>query len=292
MSSAPLLHSLIRDVCQRVEWELELNNSGYSQPSVLPQTSSMAESGPKKNSPHSANENVTATAGIAAAPPVSGMVPAHGQPKNISPTAVPPTASVAPSQNETTNSDSRSRAHALAELKFRLDSCTECALSGSRSRIVFSDGTMNASIAFVGDAPSREEDTISLPFIGERGHLLNKIIIAIGERRENSYLCNAVKCAPKPDTVPTSDEIRACSKYLFEQLEKVSPKIIVALGQAPASVLLNTDTDLARLRGQFRLWRNIPVMATWSLDTMLKDPATKRDVWADMKQVKGLLQKS
>ncbi len=292
MSFAPLLHSLIRDVCQRVEWELELNNSGYSQQPVLPQTSSVAGPEPEKKGSHSANSDVTASVGIAAAPSASGMVPAHGQLKNVSPTAVPPPASAVPSQNETTNSDSRSRAHALAELKFRLETCTECALSESRSRIVFSDGTMNASIAFVGDAPSREEDTISLPFIGERGHLLNKIIIAIGERRENSYLCNAVKCAPKSDAVPTSDEIRACSKYLFEQLEKVSPKIIVALGQAPASVLLNTDTDLARLRGQFQSWRNIPVMATWSLDTMLKNPATKRDVWADMKQVKGLLQKS
>ena len=292
MSSAPLLHSLIRDVCQRVEWELELNNSGYSQPSVLPQTSSVTGSGPEKNGFRPASSDVTARVGIAAATSASEVVPAHGQPENVSPTAVPPPAGVARSQNETTNSDSRSRAHALAELKFRLETCTECALSESRSRIVFSDGTMNASIAFVGDAPSREEDTISLPFIGERGHLLNKIIIAIGERRENSYLCNAVKCAPKPDTVPTSHEIRACSKYLFAQLEKVSPKIIVALGQAPASVLLNTDTDLSRLRGQFRLWRNIPVMATWSLDTMLKDPATKRDVWADMKQVKGLLEKS
>lgn len=292
MPSTPSLHSLIRDICQRVEWEQELCNSGYSQQSVLPQPSRVAAPESEKIISKSSELDLTSGAGIAVAPSETGRVPVYSQPQTVSPTAVPPPSSVVPSRNETPNSDSRTRAHALAELKFRLETCTECALSESRSRIVFSDGTMNASIAFVGDAPSREEDTISLPFIGERGHLLNKIIIAIGERRESSYLCNAVKCAPKPDTVPTSDEIRACSKNLFEQLEKVSPKVIVALGQAPASVLLNTDTDLATLRGQFRAWRNVPVMATWSLDTMLKNPATKRDVWADMKLVKGLLQNS
>ncbi|MBN2531067.1 MAG: hypothetical protein JXR76_32075 [Deltaproteobacteria bacterium] len=306
MSYTDSILALARDVLQRVDWERELNCPGYARPANF------------------GDAPVITTPPMTPAPsPIparTGGIPAQPQPKtrHAVPGGRPPEeprgfapSGIAPSSPQQTSYDSRpssaaslnsaasnssnppveqSRAHAMAALKFKLETCTLCPLSEGRSRIVFSDGTMSGAIAFIGDAPSREEDVVSLPFIGQRGHLLNKIILAIGQRRETSYLCNVVKCAPPEGRVATRTELHTCGDFLFEQLKLVSPKVIVALGQAPTELLLNTQAELHTLRGKFHQWNNIPVMPTWSLNQMLSTPAVKREVWDDLKQVKAMLE--
>ena len=292
------LQSLVRDVLQRARWETELDNPGYARPlsGSLPSIAPI----PSQSMPAHAQ---TAQSATSAPPPRHQRPPTASRPvvgdSHRADTTVLPAeikSEVAPSPlPEQTVATKRvveqARAHALAELKFRLEKCTACDLCNTRSRIVFSDGTMSADIAFVGDAPSRDEDLVSLPFVGERGHLLNKIIVAIGLRRENSYLCNVIKCYPGAARTPSTTEVSTCEKFLFEQLAHVSPRVIVALGQTAASALLGVPDELVTLRGNFYQWRGISVMPTWSLDSMLKTPALKRDVWNDLKQVKALLEK-
>ena len=276
------VHSLIQHILQRVAWEKELDVPGYALPAPGEMTTSAQPEGVVKVAPKSPQPPFSK--GEAEVPPFKkgDRVISAQSPQPVSSQQQPSTVARQPIE--------QSKAHALSELKFRLETCTACGLAQNRSRIVFSDGSMTAPIAFVGDGPSREEDLVSLPFVGERGHLLNKIILAIGQRRENSYLCNVVKCAPAPGTGPVRNEIDACAPNLLEQLKHVSPRVIVAMGEVATAVLSGSNVGVAKLRGQFFRWHNIPVMPTWSLDEMLATPALKREVWADMKQVKALLE--
>ncbi|MBN2341095.1 MAG: uracil-DNA glycosylase [Deltaproteobacteria bacterium] len=196
----------------------------------------------------------------------------------------------APTSSVVAPTTDKSKAHALSELKFQLENCTQCALHQKRNRIVFSDGTMNARLAFVGEFPTTEEDMISLPFIGARGHLLNKIILAIEERRETCYLCHVVKCAPGQNALPSQSQVRTCGAHLWQQLRLVSPKVVVALGQTAASFLLETDTPIDTLRGTAVEKNGLQIMPTFSLEHMLNTPASKREVWEDMKKAKAMLQ--
>ncbi|MBN2717465.1 MAG: uracil-DNA glycosylase [Deltaproteobacteria bacterium] len=300
--STPTLQSIIEDVIQRVNWETELAHPGYAHPmsGTLPDVAAASVPLRKGLAAHSANSVSEPSkspepyfhGGARAKNPFEKgrteiSTPISSSPEQGSGQAALLQPQASPATGETIE---QPRAHALSALKFRLEKCTACGLSQSRSRIVFSDGTQSAPIAFVGDAPSRQEDLVSLPFVGERGHLLNKIILAIGQRRENSYLCNVIKCAPAAGQSPSPSEVKICSPFLFEQLKLVSPKVIVALGQIAASAILGTSDAVPAIRGQFHTWQTIPVMPTWSLDDMLATPALKREVWNDMKQVKAMLE--
>lgn len=293
--SIPVLISALRN---RIAWEQELDIAGYAhvestssqRPAEKPSLQSRRPS-PVYQAPVYDATSPSSTKPSPVTPSSNPVAPGGTTSSPANHSGTPPVQATTPSVQLKNTATNQAKAKALSELKFELEKCTQCALHQNRKRTIFSDGTMNADLAFVGDTPSKEEELVSLPFVGARGHLLNKIILAIGYRRETSYLCNVIKCAPQKNMAPGTIEFNTCGRHLLKQLQLVSPKVVVALGQTAASYLLGSDTPIDQLRGTFCSKHNMQIMPTYSLDHMLSTPASKRDVWEDMKLVKQFLAK-
>ncbi|HEY2388971.1 MAG TPA: uracil-DNA glycosylase [Candidatus Binatia bacterium] len=178
----------------------------------------------------------------------------------------------------------------LPQLRAAIGDCTRCKLSGERTNLVFGVGNPAAELVFVGEAPGRDEDLRGEPFVGRAGQLLTEIITkGMKLRREDIYIANIIKCRPPQNRNPEPDEIASCEPFLVRQLALIRPKVIVALGTFAAQTLLKTRTPITRLRGTWTDYHGIPLMPTFHPAYLLRNPAEKRVVWADIQQVMGAL---
>lgn len=178
----------------------------------------------------------------------------------------------------------------LERIRGDIGECTRCKLHTSRTHIVFGEGKSDAELMFVGEGPGADEDATGRPFVGAAGKLLDKIIEAIGFKRDEVYIANVVKCRPPGNRKPEKDETSTCEQFLFRQIATIGPKVIVALGNTPLESLLNLKTGgITKARGQFYDYNGVKVMATFHPAYLLRDPTKKREVWDDMKKVKGEL---
>ena len=122
------------------------------------------------------------------------------------------------------------------------------------------------------------------------GQLLTKIIEAIDLKREDVYIANVIKCRPPGNRAPEPDEVATCEPFLFQQIDTIRPRVIVALGTHAAHALLKIDTPISRLRGRVHEFRDgIKLIPTFHPAFLLRSPDRKRDVWEDMKKVRALL---
>lgn len=177
------------------------------------------------------------------------------------------------------------RRETLEDIRRELESCRRCPLCTGRRNIVFGVGNPQADLVFVGEAPGREEDEKGEPFVGEAGRLLDRIIFAMGLRRQDVYICNVEKCRPPGNRDPLPEEVEACEPYLKRQLAAIRPRVIVALGRFAVQTLLRDDTPITRLRGTWRRYEGIALMPTFHPAYLLRNPMSKREVWEDMKEV-------
>ncbi|HKT79586.1 MAG TPA: uracil-DNA glycosylase [Vicinamibacterales bacterium] len=183
-----------------------------------------------------------------------------------------------------------SESEALTTVRADIGDCTRCKLHGlGRQQIVFGVGNPAADLMFVGEAPGGDEDIQGIPFVGRAGQLLTKIIEAIGLTRDEVYIANVIKCRPPQNRNPEPDEIEQCEPFLFRQIDIIKPKVIVALGKFAAQTLLRTDTPISRLRGRQFEFRGAQLVPTFHPAFLLRNPASKREVWEDMKLVRTLL---
>src|SRR6478609_4339955 len=170
------------------------------------------------------------------------------------------------------------------------DDCRRCKLHTlGRKQIVFGVGNPNADLMFVGEAPGADEDEQGIPFVGRAGQLLTKIIEAIGLSRDAVYIANVIKCRPPQNRNPEQDEVETCEPFLFQQVDIIKPKVIVALGTFAARALLRTLDPISRLRGRIYDYRGAKLIPTFHPAYLLRNPSSKRDVWEDMKIVRKLL---
>jgi uracil-DNA glycosylase len=185
---------------------------------------------------------------------------------------------------------SRNAAAALAAVREDLGDCTRCKLHTlGRRQIVFGVGNPEADLMFVGEAPGADEDEQGIPFVGRAGQLLTKIIEAIGLTRDQVYIANVIKCRPPGNRNPEPDEVEMCEPFLFRQIDVIKPKVIVALGKFGAQTLLRTLDPISRLRGRVYNYRGAKLVPTFHPAYLLRNPASKREVWEDMKVVRDLL---
>jgi uracil-DNA glycosylase family 4 len=186
---------------------------------------------------------------------------------------------------------SRSAAEALVAIRDDIGDCTRCKLHRmGRKQIVFGVGDPSADLMFVGEAPGADEDIQGIPFVGRAGQLLTKIIEAIGLTRDQVYIANVIKCRPPENRNPEPDEVDSCEPFLFGQIDRIEPKVIVALGTFAAKALLKTQDPISRLRGRVFDYRGAKLVPTFHPAFLLRSPDRKRDVWEDMKKVRALLQ--
>jgi len=128
--------------------------------------------------------------------------------------------------------------------------CTKCRLSEGRTQVVFGVGDPEADLMFVGEAPGFHEDKQGIPFVGQAGKLLDKLLAGIGLTRADVYVVNTLKCRPPGNRDPLPEEKHACEPWLFKQIELIRPKVIATLGNHATKQLTGKDTGITRVHGQ------------------------------------------
>lgn len=188
---------------------------------------------------------------------------------------------------------SASGSETLDDIRADLGDCHRCRLDQQRTQIVFGVGNPQAKLVFVGEGPGADEDAQGIPFVGRAGQLLTQMIENTAQRegipleRKDVYICNVVKCRPPGNRTPEADEMEICGQFLFRQLEAIRPRAICALGATAIKALLNNREGVTRLRGNWFMWRDIPVMVTYHPSYLLRayNQAAKRESWEDLKKV-------
>ena len=183
---------------------------------------------------------------------------------------------------------SRSKSECLSALEERVRKCTRCPLSKTRNRVVFGEGSVDSSVAFIGEAPGRAENEQGRPFVGSAGQLLSKAIEALGLRREDVYIANIVKCRPPNNRVPREAEIASCLPYLLEQLSIVAPTAVGLLGAVAAQSILKMDSPVFKLRRKVFTHSEMKLVPTYHPAALLRNPDLKSHFWKDMRLIRSI----
>jgi uracil-DNA glycosylase len=143
------------------------------------------------------------------------------------------------------------RREALKEVLTQVQGCVRCTeLAAARRNVVFGAGNADADLMFVGEAPGASEDEQGLPFVGQAGKLLEKLLVEIGMSRAEVFIANVLKCRPPGNRDPLPVEIENCREYLYRQVELIRPKVICSLGNFSTKLLRGDPTGITRLHGQ------------------------------------------
>lgn len=167
--------------------------------------------------------------------------------------------------------------------------CRKCQLCHGRANAVPGEGAADARLVVVGEGPGATEDETGRPFVGRAGELLTDILAAIELPRERVFICNIVKCRPPNNRRPQQDEIESCVPYLYAQLDRLRPQVILAMGGTAAETLLNTKQSLASLRNRVHSFRGMPLIVTYHPAALLRNPHWKKPTWDDVRIARQLL---
>lgn len=174
----------------------------------------------------------------------------------------------------------------LEELRVHIGDCRRCKLAKHRANLVFGAGNPYARLMFIGEAPGKEEDLQGLPFVGDAGMLLTRLIIKMGMKREDVYIANIIKCRPPMNRDPEEDELSTCRKFIEKQIEIIRPQIIMTLGRIALQALMERpNLRITSARGRFLDYRGIPLMPTFHPAYLLRNPKDKILTWADAQKV-------
>ncbi len=177
----------------------------------------------------------------------------------------------------------------LNRLRSVSDACQRCALHETRTRPVFADGTPEARVMCVGEAPGQREDETGLPFVGRAGQLLDRLLTAVGMGRDRVFIRNVLKCRPPGNRNPLPEEIAQCSPFLLRQLQLVDPAVVIAFGTFAARTLLDSKESLGRLRQRTHLYEGRPLVVTYHPAALLRNPGWIRPTWEDLQSVRTIL---
>lgn len=190
-------------------------------------------------------------------------------------------------------------AKSLEELRATIQSFEGLAVKKTAMNMVFCDGSPEADIMVIGEAPGADEDRQGKPFVGASGQLLDKVFSRIGLSRtaENAknglYISNILNWRPPGNRTPTPDEMRIAQPFIERHIQLAQPKILVLVGNTPMKSILNTKEGIKKMRGQWhnyetvtaelpKLDQKIIAMPTFHPAFLLRNPGEKKTVWQDM----------
>lgn len=182
----------------------------------------------------------------------------------------------------------------LDGLRDALAAFEHCELKQGAKSLVFSDGHPGARVLVLGEAPGRDEDIEGKPFVGAAGQLLDKMFAAIGLSRNSDdlkaalYITNVMPWRPPGNRDPSPEEIAMMRPFVERHIELAKPEVIVLMGNTPCSALLGAK-GILRLRGTWTQALGKPVMPMTHPAYLLRNPAAKRDAWADLLAIKARL---
>ncbi len=145
--------------------------------------------------------------------------------------------------------DAVERAAALRRYAEETAGCTKCALAQGRTQVVFGSGNPDAELMFVGEAPGFHEDQQGVPFVGQAGKLLDRLLEGIGLTRADVFVANVLKCRPPGNRDPLPEEIAACEPHLFRQIELIEPTLVSTLGNFATKLLSGRPAGITRVHG-------------------------------------------
>lgn len=122
-------------------------------------------------------------------------------------------------------------------------------LAEGATQLVFADGSPDADIVFIGEAPGKNEDEQGLPFVGAAGKFLNEMLESIGLKRTDVYITNIVKYRPPNNRDPEPEEKKAFWPYLMRQLDVIQPKLVVTLGRHSMEYFL-PNQKISQIHGE------------------------------------------
>ncbi len=185
-------------------------------------------------------------------------------------------------------------ARTLDDLRAALMAFDLCELKRGARSTVFADGHPAARVLILGEAPGREEDQEGLPFVGRAGQLLDRMFEAIGLSRQSHdpalalYITNVMPWRPPQNREPDPDEIAMMRPFLERHIALTNPDVIVTMGNTPCLALLN-QKGILRLRGTWTSALGKPVLPMTHPAYLLRNPAAKREAWADLLTLKARL---
>lgn len=179
------------------------------------------------------------------------------------------------------------KCNSLEELKLAMAKFEGCDLRLTAHNLVFADGNPKAKIMLIGEAPGAEEDLQGLPFVGQSGKLLDKILACIGLDRTKIYITNIVPWRPPGNRTPTAVEIVMYQPFLEQHIALIDPEILILLGGVSAKTILNTVNGIMKLRGRWFSYvdingKKIPTLPTFHPAYLLRSPRQKELIWQDM----------
>jgi uracil-DNA glycosylase family 4 len=171
--------------------------------------------------------------------------------------------------------------------------CRRCPLAETRTNVVFGAGHADADLMFVGEAPGANEDRMGLPFVGQAGKLLDRLLEEIGLERGQVFVANVLKCRPPGNRDPQPGEIEACQDYLSRQVELIQPKVVCTLGNFSTKLLRGDNTGITRLHGSDELRtlgeRAVRLYPLYHPAAALYTPSMLETLRADFSRIPGLL---
>ena len=192
------------------------------------------------------------------------------------------------------DNDKNNKREKLSNLKEKINSIENCILKSNSKNLVMGVGDINSPIMIIGEAPGIEEDNSGLPFQGEVGKLLNKMLLAINIDKEKVYTTYSINFRPPEDRKPSSQEIRRYSSFLIEHSSIINPKIIILMGSTAMECLTGINGKISDERGK---WKEIiikdktfPVMITFSASYLMRYPDKKKYSWEDLKKIRKKIQ--
>ncbi len=180
--------------------------------------------------------------------------------------------------------------HNLQNLKNKIMNINDCKLKSSASSLVFSDGNTQSKIMIVGEGPGQKEDELGIPFVGDAGKLLDKMLLAINLKRKDVYITNVVNYRPPNNRKPEPGEINRYSIFLKEHISIIDPKILILMGSTAMESLLGSGLKISKERGN---WKEILIykksyltMITFHPAYLLRQADQKKFSWEDLKKIK------
>lgn len=189
-------------------------------------------------------------------------------------------------------SPSSSQITTLKELKEAI-SKLDIPLKHCANNLVFGMGNEKADVLLLGEAPGAEEDKQGLPFVGQSGQLLDKVLSSVDLDRTKVYITNIVPWRPPGNRTPSNQEVTMFRPYVLKHISLVNPKIVVCLGSTATKALLQTSEGITKLRGRWTSIEGISakILPTFHPAYLLRSPSQKKGMWRDFLMVKEAISK-
>jgi len=158
------------------------------------------------------------------------------------------------------------------------------------SNLVFGEGSPDAEIVFIGEAPGYYENLEGRPFVGRAGRLLTELMNGLGWKREDVYITNIVKRRPPENRDPFPEEIAAYSPYLMKQVEIINPKIIATLGRFSMNFFLPMAL-ISRDQGKILWWKDKLIVPLYHPAAALRSTKVKEELKKSFAKLPAVLKK-